>query len=249
MAAASNEPNEATTIQDVLRILPKQEQTVQVKLQPLDSRNNRPQTTSSALYHTLRYDFKPASINGDEPASLELAKDGQVTIKAPNVGGSICTFKGQRRPHVKECLMVIDNRTGEVVLQKLTDNITVKATRTMAANGASNGAVPGAAPSGGSATASGTSTSGGSTVNSNFSSSNGSGLSAPANPIPQSLPAPGAPKPARGANDGPQLSEESSDDSDESSSCSSSSGSSSSSSSASSSGSASSSNNQKGFTF
>uniref|UniRef100_A0A6G1SH62 Ell-associated factor Eaf n=1 Tax=Aceria tosichella TaxID=561515 RepID=A0A6G1SH62_9ACAR len=94
-------------------------------------------------YHTLRYDFKPASVNSDESAALELTQNGQVTIKAPNVGGSSAkytVFKGQRRPHVKECLLVIDNRTGEMVLQKLSDNITVKATRAIG-GGSGNGNV------------------------------------------------------------------------------------------------------------
>lgn len=85
-------------------------------------------------YHTLRYDFKPASVS-DEPAVLESHPNGHVIIKAPNLGGSSSTiFRGQRRPHVKECLLIIDNKTGEMVLQKLTDNITVKATRTGAPN-------------------------------------------------------------------------------------------------------------------
>lgn len=88
-------------------------------------------------YHTLRYDFKPASVNGEEPAALELNSKGEVTIKAPNISGSSSShtvFRGQRRqtsrPHVKEYVIVIDNTTGELVIQELSDNITVKATRT-----------------------------------------------------------------------------------------------------------------------
>lgn len=93
-------------------------------------------------YHTLKYDFKPASVNSDEPAQLELDSNGQVTIKAPSVGGSVTTFKGQRRPHKKECLLIIDHRTGEVVLQSLADNITVKATRAMAGGNSTNVPAP-----------------------------------------------------------------------------------------------------------
>lgn len=110
--------------------------------------------SNSPLYHTLRYDFKPASVNSEEPASLELTQTGQVTIKAPNVGGSISNqtvFRGQRRPHVKECVLIIDNTTGEMVLQKLTDNITVKATRSLGGGGASvNGGGGGGGGGGGS---------------------------------------------------------------------------------------------------
>lgn len=174
---ASHDPNESsvTTIQDLLKILPKQEQTLQVRMQDYpgsssssNDSNNRNRNNSNnhrnsnsnmnnPLYHTLRYDFKPASINSDEPAKLEFTRDGQVTIKAPNVGGSICTFRGQRRPHVKECLLIVDNKTGEVTLQKLTDNITVKATRTIGGSGGS----------GGSANGNGNSSNGGCTSNGN----------------------------------------------------------------------------------
>lgn len=160
----SHDPNDssANTIQDLIKILPKHEQTLQVRMQDNPStaasssssthktqkhlNNHRTSNSNSPnnipCYHTLRYDFKPASVNSDEPAKLELTKDGQVTIRAPNVGGSICTFKGQRRPHMKECLLIVDNKTGEVVLQKLTDNITVKATRTnggLSGNGTAGG--------------------------------------------------------------------------------------------------------------
>lgn len=260
--ASSNDTNEVSTVQDVLKILPKHEKTLQVNMQ--DSKN-RP-SSNSPSYHTLRYGFKPASINSEEPATLELAQDGQVTIKAPNIGGSICTFKGHRRPHVKECLMIIDNRTGEVVLQKLTDNITVKATRSMG---------------GGSGTSGGSGSGGNNNTDNNNTSSNNNGNGLPMSsatstsssqtPATASLPTNSATMTNNSSSstnnhhghsnhnnhndnngtkqsnskriDGPQLSEESSDSSDDSSSSSGSSDSSSSSSSNNSSP------NNDGFTF
>lgn len=177
--AESNEANNfPSTVPDLIKILPKRETTLHIRMgdnpniisnqstpssssssssssnnnrhhnhhshnhrhnNNINSKNssnstNNNNSLNSPCYHTLRYDFKPASINSEEPAILELTQNGQVTIKAPNVGGSVASqtvFRGQRRPHVKECLLVIDNSTGEMVLQKLTDNITVKATRSL----------------------------------------------------------------------------------------------------------------------
>lgn len=166
---ANEAANFPSTIHELLKILPKRETTLQIRMENSTAssqilasnnanRNNNNRNTnnhnnhrnnnssssapnnnsSGPCYHTLRYDFKPASINSEEPAILELTQNDQVTIKAPNVGGSISNqtvFRGQRRPHVKECLLVIDNITGEMVLQKLTDNITVKATRSLGGGG------------------------------------------------------------------------------------------------------------------
>jgi len=262
-ADANDASNFPFTIPELLKILPKRETNLEICMgnssEPTFGSNNLNSNhtsnrkgnslagaSSSSLslqqnnpsYHTLRYDFKPASINSEEPASLELTPTGQVTIKAPNVAGSLSSqtvFRGQRRPHVKECLLVIDNSTGEMVLQKLTDNITVKATRGLGGGtgsggggGTSSGGVPGPGP-------------------------NANPSSAPANQVPGSSGTPisttttsnnhlTTPKLPISRNDGPQLSEDSSSSSDSSSD-------SSSSSSSSSSNSGNSSPNNEGFTF
>lgn len=224
---------------DLSKILPKRETTLRVSQVPANNRNNH-------TYHTLRYGFKPASVDSDEPAALELTKSGQVTILAPNVGGSISSqtvFRGHRRPHVKECLLVIDHNTGEIVLQKLTDNITVKATRGVGASG-NNGNNIGGASSGGANNINVASNSN-SILNPNSNSSSSS-IVMSNNDQPPEKPAPSQPdRPP----DGPQLSEDSSSsmDSDDSSRSRTSSTSSSSSSSSSSSGN--SSPNNEGFTF
>lgn len=137
----TNNSNNGTTstssLQDLVKILPMKEKILQISMgnQP---NANLDDSNDNTVYHTLRYDFKPASVDGDEPAKLELTKNGQVTLVAPNVPGSVSThtvFRGQRRPHVKECLLVIDHQTGQIVLQKLNDNVTVKATRGMNSSG------------------------------------------------------------------------------------------------------------------
>jgi ELL-associated factor len=77
-----------------------------------------------------RYDFKPASVDTSKMATLELGPSGQVTISMPHFESSGNTvFKGNTRPYTKECVLIIDKDTGEVVLEKLTHNVQVKKTR------------------------------------------------------------------------------------------------------------------------
>lgn len=50
-------------------------------------------------------------------ASLEYNEKNKVTVTAPNVEGSgtSCTvFQGSKKPHLKECVLVIDHETGNI---------------------------------------------------------------------------------------------------------------------------------------
>ncbi|KAM4626740.1 ELL-associated factor 2 [Discoglossus pictus] len=83
-------------------------------------------------YHTIRYDFKPASIDTSCEGDLEVGKGEQVTITLPNLEGStapVTVFKGSKRPYLKECILIVNHDTGECRLEKLSSNITVKKTR------------------------------------------------------------------------------------------------------------------------
>ncbi|XP_051006504.1 ELL-associated factor 2 [Acomys russatus] len=83
-------------------------------------------------FHTVRYDFKPASIDTSCEGDLEVGKGEQVTITLPNIEGStppVTVFKGSKRPYLKECILIINHDTGECRLEKLSSNITVKKTR------------------------------------------------------------------------------------------------------------------------
>lgn len=83
-------------------------------------------------FHTVRYDFKPASIDTSCEGNLEVGKGEQVTITLPNIEGStppVTVFKGSKRPYLKECILIINHDTGECRLEKLSSNITVKKTR------------------------------------------------------------------------------------------------------------------------
>ncbi|XP_066543713.1 ELL-associated factor 2 [Amia ocellicauda] len=83
-------------------------------------------------FHTVRYDFKPASIDTTCEGELEVGKGEQVTITLPNLEGStapMTVFKGSKRPYMKECILIVNHDTGEYRLEKLNSNIAVKKTR------------------------------------------------------------------------------------------------------------------------
>ncbi|XP_027701006.1 ELL-associated factor 2 [Vombatus ursinus] len=85
-----------------------------------------------SAFHTVRYDFKPASIDTSCEGDLEVGKGEQVTITLPNIEGStppVSVFKGSKKPYLKECILIINHDTGECRLEKLSSNITVKKTR------------------------------------------------------------------------------------------------------------------------
>jgi len=83
-------------------------------------------------FHTVRYDFKPASIDTSCEGELEVGKGEQVTITVPDIEGStppVTVFKGSEKPYLKECISIINHDTGECQLEKLSSHITVKRTR------------------------------------------------------------------------------------------------------------------------
>lgn len=92
-------------------------------------------------YYSVRYDFKPASLDNDRPGEVEIQGDREVTITLPTVMPTTAgqeedvqipddiVYKGNKKPAQKECLLIIDHKTGEVTLEKLDSSITVKKTR------------------------------------------------------------------------------------------------------------------------
>ncbi|KAI6074683.1 hypothetical protein LUU34_00025800 [Aix galericulata] len=85
-----------------------------------------------ASFHTIRYDFKPASIDTSCEGELRVGKGDDVTITLPHIPGSTpprTVFKGNKRPYQKDCVLIINHDTGEYVLEKLSSSIQVKKTR------------------------------------------------------------------------------------------------------------------------
>lgn len=87
---------------------------------------------SGVAYHSIRYDFKPASVDITKEAQVEIGQGHHVTLTVPHVEGSGKThtvYKGNKRPVSKECVLIIDHDTGTFTLERLTNNINVKKTR------------------------------------------------------------------------------------------------------------------------
>lgn len=83
-------------------------------------------------FHTIRYDFKPASIDTSCEGELQVGKGDEVTITLPHIPGStppMTVFKGNKRPYQKDCVLIINHDTGDFVLEKLSSSIQVKKTR------------------------------------------------------------------------------------------------------------------------
>ncbi|CAM1305852.1 EAF1 (predicted) [Pycnogonum litorale] len=83
-------------------------------------------------FHTVRYDFKPASVDSTQVATVGFADNHQVRVSVPNIEGSgnnETVFQGSKKPYHKECVLIIDHVTGEITLEKLAYNIQLKKTR------------------------------------------------------------------------------------------------------------------------
>ncbi|XP_012221865.1 ell-associated factor Eaf isoform X2 [Linepithema humile] len=90
-------------------------------------------TSNTSKFHTLKYDFKPASVDDSKVAKVDVGSDNTVTVTVPHLDGAgtpYTVFKGSQRPYNKEYVLIIDKATGEITLERLTANIQVKKTRT-----------------------------------------------------------------------------------------------------------------------
>jgi len=91
-------------------------------------------TKTAPSFHTLRYDFKPASVGDCKETYVEVAENQEVTVTVPKLDDTgevrdATMFKGPRKPYQKECLLIYNHETGEFVLEQLTYNIQLKKTR------------------------------------------------------------------------------------------------------------------------
>uniref|UniRef100_A0A5S6QT93 Ell-associated factor Eaf n=1 Tax=Trichuris muris TaxID=70415 RepID=A0A5S6QT93_TRIMR len=85
-------------------------------------------------FHTIRYDFKPASVEECTESYVEFAENNEVTVTIPKVdeAGEVqdaTLYKGGKRLHQKEFLLLFNHDTKTFTLEKLTYNIQVKKTR------------------------------------------------------------------------------------------------------------------------
>ncbi|KAL7736508.1 hypothetical protein ACLKA6_019705 [Drosophila palustris] len=114
-----------------------------------------PKNTSTA-FHTIKYDFKPASVDTSRMATVDVGSNNQVTVTVPNLESSgvpHTVYKGNHKKYTKECLIIFDKETGAITLEKLNHNIQVKKTRSEMTNKPSlmpaNNAAPPSGPANG----------------------------------------------------------------------------------------------------
>lgn len=94
-------------------------------------------STAGTAFHSIRYDFKPASVDTSKSANVEVGEKNQITVTVPHIenplsqgsGTAHTVFKGSQRPYQRECVLVVDNVTGEITLERLSCNIQLKKTR------------------------------------------------------------------------------------------------------------------------
>lgn len=81
-------------------------------------------------FHTVRYDFKPASVDMSQPGNLEVGDGGEVTVSLPNTQDSGTTvYKGSKKPCPKECILIVDKEKKTITLERLTSTIQLKKIR------------------------------------------------------------------------------------------------------------------------
>jgi len=102
-------------------------------------------TSNSSKFHTLKYDFKPASVDDSKVARVDVGSDNTITVTVPHLDGAgtpHTVFKGSQRPYNKEYVLVFDKVTGEITLEKLAANIQVKKTRAEPKRHSNNNSMP-----------------------------------------------------------------------------------------------------------
>jgi len=86
----------------------------------------------TSAFHTVRLDFKPASVDINQTGRVEVTDKHQVEIELPHQKGSknaSTVYKGSTKPVQKECILIIDPETGSITLERITSQIQVKKIR------------------------------------------------------------------------------------------------------------------------
>ena len=73
----------------------------------------------------FRYDFTPLSVDEERMGKLEVQENNSVSVTLPHNNGIDATnYKGQARPaSTKECILIIDHETGELTLERLSNQV------------------------------------------------------------------------------------------------------------------------------
>jgi len=85
----------------------------------------------NSVYHSIRYDFKPVSVDEERKGTLEVQENKSVSVTLPHIDGHGATnYKGNAKPaNTKDCILIIDHETGELTLERISNQIMLKKTR------------------------------------------------------------------------------------------------------------------------
>jgi len=85
----------------------------------------------NSVFHSIRYDFTPLSVDEESMGKLEVQENSGVSVSLPhNDGVNATNYKGQAKPaSTKDCILIIDHETGELTLERLSNQILLKKTR------------------------------------------------------------------------------------------------------------------------
>uniref|UniRef100_A0A915DZ05 Ell-associated factor Eaf n=1 Tax=Ditylenchus dipsaci TaxID=166011 RepID=A0A915DZ05_9BILA len=95
-------------------------------------RSSNAPSSSASEFHTLRYDFKPQSVAGEQETYIGVADNRDVQVVVPNQNlDNLTVYKGSKNPIAgdKECLLIFDQETKQLTLERLSSNFTIKKTR------------------------------------------------------------------------------------------------------------------------
>jgi len=86
---------------------------------------------NNSVFHSIRYDFTPLSVDEDRMGKLEVQENNSVSVTLPhNDGINATNYKGGAKPAgSKDCILIIDHETGELTLERLSNQILLKKTR------------------------------------------------------------------------------------------------------------------------
>lgn len=87
--------------------------------------------SGNSVFHSIRYDFTPLSVDEERMGKLEVQENSGVSVSLPhNDGVNATNYKGQAKPaSTKDCILIIDHETGELTLERLSNQILLKKTR------------------------------------------------------------------------------------------------------------------------
>ena len=79
------------------------------------------------LMTIARYDFTPLSVDEDRMGKLEVQENSGVSVSLPHNNGIDATqYKGGAKPAgTKDCILIIDHETGELTLERLSNQVCV----------------------------------------------------------------------------------------------------------------------------